>query len=84
MKIKSITPYGREPVYNMTVDVHHNYLIAGGMILKNCDALRYFAQLRTLAPERGIEDDEEWEDGNVSSYEDYMCGGEPGYGYLAG
>ena len=27
-------------VYNMTVDVNHNY-IANGIILKNCDALRY-------------------------------------------
>lgn len=85
MKIKSITPCGRETVYNMTVDVHHNYLISGGIILKNCDALRYLAQLRTMAPElAGGDDEDDWEDGDESSYESFMCGGEPGRGYLAG
>lgn len=47
------------------------------------DALRYFAQLRTLPPEMADEDDD-WEETRGSSYEDYMCGGEAGYGYLAG
>lgn len=83
MKIKSISPCGKEPVYNMTVDIHHNYLIHGGIILKNCDALRYFTQLRTLPPEQ-IGTDDEWEENGASSYEDFMCGGEPGCGYLAG
>lgn len=83
MKIVSIKPAGVEPVYNMTVDKHHNYLIAGGLILKNCDALRYFAQLRTLPPE-AVDDDKDFEEPKGSSYEDYMCGGEPGAGYLAG
>ena len=47
------------------------------------DALRYFAQLRTLPAEKQAEaDDEEWS--GDTSYEDYMCGGEAGYGYLAG
>lgn len=83
MKIKKIEPAGTEPVYNMTVDIHHNYMISGGLILKNCDALRYFAQLRTLPAEKVDEDaDEEWS--GDTSYEDYMCGGEAGYGYLAG
>lgn len=83
MKIKSISPCGKEPVYNMTVDIHHNYLIHGGIILKNCDALRYFSQLRTLKPEQ-VDESDDWDDGDISSYEDYMCGGEPGFGYLAG
>ena len=83
MKIKKIEPAGTEPVYNMTVDIHHNYMISGGLILKNCDALRYFAQLRTLPAEKQAEaEDEEWS--GDTSYEDYMCGGEAGYGYLAG
>lgn len=47
------------------------------------DALRYFAQLRTLPPEMADEDDD-WEETRESSYEEYMCGGEAGYGYLAG
>lgn len=42
MKIKSIKSAGFEPVYNITVRQFHNFLIKGGMILKNCDALRYF------------------------------------------
>ena len=83
MKIVSIKPAGVEPVYNMTVDKHHNYLIAGGLILKNCDAIRYFAQLRTLPPEM-MQEEDEWDEPNKSSYEDYMCGGEPGAGYMAG
>ena len=83
MSIVSIKPACVEPVYNMTVDKHHNYLIAVGLILKNCDALRYFAQLRTLPPE-AADIDEDFEEPQGSSYEDYMCGGDPGYGYLAG
>jgi phage terminase large subunit len=47
------------------------------------DALRYFSQLRTLpAMKVDEEDEEDWS--NDSSYEDYMCGGEAGYGYLCG
>lgn len=84
MKIISISPCGKEPVYNMTVDVHHNYLIHCGIILKNCDALRYFAQLRTLPPEHIDEDRDELDDEGESSFEEFMCGGEPGRGYLAG
>ena len=47
------------------------------------DSIRYFAQLRTLPPEL-MQDEDDWEEPNKSSYEDYMCGGDPGYGYLAG
>ena len=35
----------------MTVEEFHNYLIHGGIILKNCDAARYFAVTRTLGAE---------------------------------
>lgn len=80
MKIKSIRPCGVEPVYNMTVDKYHNYMIAGGLILKNCDALRYYAQLRTLKPEvQAVQDEEE---DRAESYSDYMTGGEASAGYL--
>jgi hypothetical protein len=50
-KVVSITPAGREDVYNMTVDTYHNYLIEGGIILKNCDGLRYLLRART----KGVE-----------------------------
>ena len=42
VKIKSITELSeKEIVYNLTVDVNHNYAVNDGMIIKNCDALRY-------------------------------------------
>lgn len=41
-KVKSITRINNQPVYNMTVEKYHNYLIQGGVVSKNCDALRYF------------------------------------------
>jgi phage terminase large subunit len=47
----------------------------------NCDALRYFAQLRTLSPETVDDDEEEYYDSRTS-YEDAMCGGDAGAGYL--
>lgn len=80
MKIKSIKPCGIEPVYNMTVDKHHNYLIAGGLILKNCDALRYYCQLRTLKPEK--KEEPEIEEADLEQYDDYMTGGEMDRSYL--
>lgn len=42
MKIMAITPAGTADVYNITVDTYHNFLIKGGVVLKNCDAIRYF------------------------------------------
>ena len=42
MKIKSIKKVPNEAVYNLTVDKYHNYLTSSGLVLKNCDALRYF------------------------------------------
>lgn len=79
-KVAGKRPCGIEPVYNMTVDKYHNYMIAGGLILKNCDALRYYAQLRTLRPEAHVERDEE--ETHVESYSDYMTGGEANASYL--
>ena len=40
--IKSIKYVGKEPVYNITVRKHHNYFLKGGILSKNCDALRSF------------------------------------------
>jgi len=47
----------------------------------NCDALRYFSQLRTLAPEMAEEEEEE-ECFHRESYEAALCGGDAGEGYL--
>lgn len=42
VKVKWIKPLAeKEDVYNMTVLHNHNYSVEGGMIIKNCDALRY-------------------------------------------
>lgn len=41
-KIKSIKPAGKADVYNITTKNHHNFIVAGGFVLHNCDALRYF------------------------------------------
>ena len=42
MKIKKIEELGREDVYNMTVENHHNFAVNGGFLVHNCDAIRYF------------------------------------------
>ena len=42
MKIKTIKQVDNEPVYNLTVEKYHNYITSSGLVLKNCDALRYF------------------------------------------
>jgi hypothetical protein len=42
VKIKSIKKVPNEAVYNLTINKYHNYLTSSGLVLKNCDALRYF------------------------------------------
>lgn len=39
--IKKITRLNNELVYNMSVENVHNFAINGGLIVHNCDALRY-------------------------------------------
>ena len=41
VKIKSIKFSGYEDVYDMYVKNHHNFAVNGGVIVHNCDALRY-------------------------------------------
>lgn len=42
VKVKSVKYLGKQNVYNMEVETHHNYAVNGGMIIHNCiDALRY-------------------------------------------
>lgn len=82
MRIKSIKPAGIEPVYNMTVEEFHNYLIHGGIILKNCDATRYFCVTRTLGAEmvQTALDDED--DNDLVDYDEAMTGGDVSDDYL--
>ena len=82
MRIKSIKPAGIEPVYNMTVEEFHNYLIHGGIILKNCDAVRYFCITRTLGAERFIEQEDELLAERVTDYDEEMTGGDVDASYL--
>lgn len=42
VKIKSITVLPtKESVYNMEVEEHHNFAVNGGVIVHNCDSIRY-------------------------------------------
>ena len=42
IEIDSIEYLGKEDVYNMEVEDHHNFSVNGGFIVHNClDALRY-------------------------------------------
>lgn len=42
LDIVNIEEIGRHDVYNMEVKRHHNYAIDGGIIIHNCDAIRYY------------------------------------------
>lgn len=46
VKIKSIKFIGIEDVYNLEVEEHHNFSINGGLIVHNCDSLRYLLMSR--------------------------------------
>jgi hypothetical protein len=39
-------------VYNLTVEGTHEYLLANGMLSKNCDSLRYWAMSRPMPGSR--------------------------------
>lgn len=80
-RIVAIRYFGKRPVYNMEVDGLHNFITAGGTVLHNCDALRYFAISRVFEAERTqapVFDDDEDED-----YDEFMTGGETPESYLA-
>ena len=82
MRIKKITFAGIEPVYNMTVDVFHNYIIDGNVVLKNCDAARYFCITRTLGAERFVEQEDELLAERSTDYDEEMTGGDMDESYL--
>lgn len=50
MKVVSVKSVGRSPVYNMTVDETHDFVINGGVISHNCDDVRYFCMMNPIAP----------------------------------
>ena len=81
-KVKSVKSVGIAQVFNMTVDVFHNFMIQGNAIVKNCDACRYFCISRVLKSaeeETAIERDELEQE---EEYESYMTGGEISSAYI--
>lgn len=68
-RVKSVRVIGKEDVYNMEVENTHNYSINGGLIVHNCDALRYFAiQWARPNPLDVKSDETEW---TADMWEDY-------------
>ena len=65
----------------MTVEEFHNYLIHGGIILKNCDAARYFCVTRTLGAEMvlAVPDEDETD---MVDYDAAMTGGDMTNDYM--
>jgi len=53
-RVKTKKFAGYEDVYNMEVSVHKNYAINGGLIVHNCDSIRYFASGRPVAIQEQI------------------------------
>ena len=47
-RVKSVKSVGIAQVFNMTVDVFHNFMVQGNVIVKSCDACRYFCISRVL------------------------------------
>ena len=87
VKISTIRRIGIAPVYNMTVKEHHNFMVAGNVILHNCDAVRYYCVSRVLPAEpekKGEEEEWEDEDDNMEDYNTFMCGGEASAAYITG
>lgn len=61
MKIKKIIQLDNEDVFNMEVEKHHNFLVNGGVVVHNCDAIRYL--LADRPPQA-------YEDKNSKKYDD--------------
>jgi hypothetical protein len=50
IRVKSVRLVGREDVYNMEVEKHHNFAVNDGLIVHNCiDALRYCLEHESTA-----------------------------------
>lgn len=67
-KVKSIKSLGREDVYNMEVENTHNFAINGGLIVHNCDGLRYYAVQWIRAAEPPQEQKRRYTAGQLQDY----------------
>ena len=48
--VKAVRLVGKEDVYNMEVEKHHNFAVSDGLIVHNCvDALRYCLEHESTA-----------------------------------
>lgn len=78
-KIKSIKYLGKEDVYNMEVENHHNFSVNGGLIVHNCmDAVRYFVNTIVLKGKSDAYDNEIYSKGKgvrKNNYNEYKKGG---------
>lgn len=73
---------GKRKVFNMEVEGLHNFVTAGGIVLHNCDMLRYYCVSRTMRAEVQQQAEEDDEDENGEDYEEFMTGGEASASYL--
>lgn len=50
--VKAVEIEGCEDVYNMEVKDNHNFAVSGGLIIHNCDAMRYWVKtMKLLKPQ---------------------------------
>ena len=67
-KIKSIRHVGKEDVYDMAVDKGHNFSIGKGIIVHNCDSLRYFCVWWTSAAVKPKSQGKKWRQDLIDDY----------------
>lgn len=58
MKLINRRYVGKQPVYNLMVDTHHNFIINQGIVVHNCDSLRYFCASRIYGTVKAPEPNE--------------------------
>jgi hypothetical protein len=55
-KIVSIEPAGYEDVYDLTVDGYHNFAVAGGVFVHNCNEFSYIENMERRSVDQTIDD----------------------------
>lgn len=53
-KIKCIKKVGKANVYNLYVEKNNNFVVNGGLVVHNCDALRYACTSYTFTPDGAL------------------------------
>ena len=78
VRVSCVRKAGREPVYNMEVEGTHNYAINGGVIVHNCEALRYGLMSRPSSFREKIEQKK-----NILTFDPYSTPKERKSGFLS-